>query len=750
MVNENSTSERLTRLEEFVGVPLSSDEICLANQIQVLREELNEFKEMVDGHMATNDGKFTDLFATAMADVAGTSLGGADGHSKPKIPKLKAFSGSHSSKELENCLWDMEQYFKPAHISVEAQVTIISMYLVEDAKLSWSTRMEDVSAGRVTIATWETLKQELKDQFLPLNMAWVARKNLKVLKQSGSIRDYVKEFSSLLLDIKNMSEEDKLFNFMSRLKPWAQNELRRQAIKDLVTAIAATDGAGNDKKKKGKKKWGDEDPNNEMQHPRQVKKGCYLCGSAHFMRECPKRENINALLVEEAEEQPLVRAGSLRLLNIVQVVEDASSVGALFETERLCGKDNVLVVLGHTANVWVRRLLGDRGTRAVTDLGAQAVSILRGCRPAALTAPGTPANPTTTDIIEPTHNRNQSCVQTHLHTRLVLVMHWFNIISAMFGFAGVAGAVWAAGGCWGLLGAASSGFDMMAGSCGSKVDFAGFQKVLGESMFDAIERRFEEISFRVGMLADRWLSEVERVEFYLELSRRDAGNISLGDDGDHSGLETSVQVMATVAQHGGIGVKVQLRGLDYVTDLVTSIGNTNHSYVVCRSVVADLFMTIGMHHGIEVHLAATWTSRQAAIRIGRQTATQTSRQAGTQIGRQAATQTSHQAVAQVSVLGFAGLLVLSGLLGAAGRQPLGRLTAWTPRMIARGLPTQTSQENKKKNIFQKRACMHTHSRSHKRTLDQAEEEVVVAKKVFEEVLVEEKVEEEALIAIGEP
>ena len=46
--------------------------------------------------------------------------------------------------------------------------------------------------------------------------------------------------------------------------------------------------------------------------------------------------------------------------------------------------------------------------------------------------------------------------------------------------------------------------------------------------------------------------------------------------------------------------------------------------------------------------------------------------------------------------------------------------------------------------------MHTRSRSRKRTLDQAEEEVVVAKEVFEEVLVEEKVEEEALIAMGEP
>lgn len=43
----------------------------------------------------------------------------------------------------------------------------------------------------------------------------------------------MKDFSSLLLDIKNMSRKEKLVNFMSCLKPWAWHELRRQSFKDL-------------------------------------------------------------------------------------------------------------------------------------------------------------------------------------------------------------------------------------------------------------------------------------------------------------------------------------------------------------------------------------------------------------------------------------------------------------------------------------------------------------------------------------
>ena len=83
---------------------------------------------------------------------------------------------------------------------------------------------DDAEFGRPQITTWETLKKELKYQFLPTNIAWVAKESLKRLRHTGSVRDYVKEFSSLMLDIKNMSEEDKLFNFMSGLQGWAQTE----------------------------------------------------------------------------------------------------------------------------------------------------------------------------------------------------------------------------------------------------------------------------------------------------------------------------------------------------------------------------------------------------------------------------------------------------------------------------------------------------------------------------------------------
>lgn len=398
MVGGNSTGERLARLEEFVGTPLSTDEICLANQIQVLRDDLNEFKGMVAAFMATSDGKFTDLFATTATSsenvgdqlrtmgneiaimkgaVASSLAGGSrESHLNVKIPEPKSYGGARVAKDLENFLWDMEQYFKAAHIDEREQVSITSMYLVGDAKLWWRTRTDgDASVDRPAITTFEALKKELKEQFLPLNASWLARESLRNLRQTGTVRDYVKEFSSLLLDIKNMSDEDKLFNFLAGLKPWAQAELRRQAVKDLPTAVAAADGlvdykhvgSETEKGKNGGKNHKDEsrnkknngkngtgDAKGDKQSQGVGDKGCFICGGPHFARQCPKKERLNALSVEEEKdgdneenEIGFARANPMRLVTL--------------RTEKSVEDDGLM---------YVKALVNGKTVMAMVDTGA--------------------------------------------------------------------------------------------------------------------------------------------------------------------------------------------------------------------------------------------------------------------------------------------------------------------------------------------------------------------------------------------
>ena len=74
-------------------------------------------------------------------------------------------------------------------------------------------------ADHYTIDSWEELKKELKSQFFPENVEYMVRHHLRDLKQIGTIIDYVKKFLALMLDIKDMSEKDKLFFFLEGLKP---------------------------------------------------------------------------------------------------------------------------------------------------------------------------------------------------------------------------------------------------------------------------------------------------------------------------------------------------------------------------------------------------------------------------------------------------------------------------------------------------------------------------------------------------
>ena len=68
------------------------------------------------------------------------SLCGVGCPTQGRLPEPKGFGDARNVKELENFLWDMEQFFKDAHMSDDEKVSITSMDLFGDAKLWWRTR----------------------------------------------------------------------------------------------------------------------------------------------------------------------------------------------------------------------------------------------------------------------------------------------------------------------------------------------------------------------------------------------------------------------------------------------------------------------------------------------------------------------------------------------------------------------------------------------------------------------------------
>ncbi|KAF2317306.1 hypothetical protein GH714_019965 [Hevea brasiliensis] len=142
-------------------------------------------------------------------------------------------------QEVDNFLFDMELYFNATkNDSDEGRLKIVSMYLTNNAKLWCCTKVEETISGQCFINSWDNFKKELKTQFYPENVAYNARCKLADQQQTSSICDYVRDFSTLMLDIKDISEIDMVFNFLKGLKPWAKYELMRLNVKEISVALS--------------------------------------------------------------------------------------------------------------------------------------------------------------------------------------------------------------------------------------------------------------------------------------------------------------------------------------------------------------------------------------------------------------------------------------------------------------------------------------------------------------------------------
>ena len=93
-----------------------------------------EMQSLMDDFKGALQSHGEDVAVLKKAVLQGSSLG-PEAPSKVRVLELKGFKGNRNAKELENFLWDMEQFFKAAHIPNGEKVAITSMYLIGDAKL---------------------------------------------------------------------------------------------------------------------------------------------------------------------------------------------------------------------------------------------------------------------------------------------------------------------------------------------------------------------------------------------------------------------------------------------------------------------------------------------------------------------------------------------------------------------------------------------------------------------------------------
>ncbi|KAA0033567.1 hypothetical protein E6C27_scaffold2458G00030 [Cucumis melo var. makuwa] len=325
---EDSLSGFVAHMEGRVN-ELDSSQKTLLKMINGMLEDFRATLDVVRNEIAYVN---TILSLTMRAMANQVPVGGVVPVFKVKVPELKPLCGVRDAKALKNFIFNLEQYFKATNtVTEETKVTLATMYLCEDAKLWWRSRYMDIQEGRCTIDTWDVLKKELHSQFFPQNVEILAQQKLHDLKHTGNIRENVKQFAGLMLDIRDMLEKYKVFCFVEELKPWAMTKLYEQRVQGLTSAYAAAERLfdltsdsqdvrsrqssspgrnRNSRSSSPKDIDGGKDsgrdrrpyqsntestwrrPNNRSPPKRPL--SCFICGGPHLARECPNKVDFHA------------------------------------------------------------------------------------------------------------------------------------------------------------------------------------------------------------------------------------------------------------------------------------------------------------------------------------------------------------------------------------------------------------------------------------------------------------------------
>ncbi|KAL4577739.1 hypothetical protein LXL04_013867 [Taraxacum kok-saghyz] len=352
-------------VEKFV-VDISDTSDGLKDAIGVMKEEVLEMVNTIRSEFREKLGALeaeVKLCKAALAGGAGTLI-------VPRVeaPKPTKYEGKRDPKILDEFFWSVECYFNATGIKDDkTKIDTAVLYLSENAALWWRRKHGEIEKGLCKMDSWGEFKRQLKRQFCPHNATEMAMKKLRGMKQMGSIKDYVADFTALMLELPDLREEDKLFYFQDGLQSWAYNELKRRNVLDIDEAIAAAEdlidfrretptqelSGGEESTNEGKEdRARSSNPKGKAFERRNSKdeRGeikCYLCDGPHLVRVCPKRKVFSSMVLEK-EEGEGAHMSSMRLLNTLSKggtkTHETKGGSLMFVEAKVCGRNTKALV----------------------------------------------------------------------------------------------------------------------------------------------------------------------------------------------------------------------------------------------------------------------------------------------------------------------------------------------------------------------------------------------------------------------
>ncbi len=155
-----------------------------------------------------------------------TALKGGSSKSAGFQPaKPENFDGAHEQKVVDVWLAEMENYIHAAKVGWHLVVELAQSYLKGYAATWWKTLRQNEGKNHGYI--WEFFKEHIESKFVPRNFDYISRCKLRDLVNAinENLRQYVRVYSELMLEIQHMHELDCVCQFVMGIPTWAKHQL---------------------------------------------------------------------------------------------------------------------------------------------------------------------------------------------------------------------------------------------------------------------------------------------------------------------------------------------------------------------------------------------------------------------------------------------------------------------------------------------------------------------------------------------
>jgi hypothetical protein len=149
-----------------------------------------------------------------ISELVAALKGGSSKNEGYQPAKPGNFNGARDRKVVDAWLAEMEDYIHAAKVGRHSAVEFAQSYLKGYAATWW--RIVRQEEGKNHSYTWEFFKDRVETKFVPRNFDYISRCKLRDLVNATNenLRQYVRAYSELMLEIRHMHELDRVCQFV--------------------------------------------------------------------------------------------------------------------------------------------------------------------------------------------------------------------------------------------------------------------------------------------------------------------------------------------------------------------------------------------------------------------------------------------------------------------------------------------------------------------------------------------------------